>query len=104
MNNTFVTLILKMPGAEISCINTLHKFLSKLLSNRLAEMMSDLLSANQSAFTRGRLIADNVLLAKEHLRGFNQKGTARRVCVNLDSAKAFDSASWKAIRLTMETL
>lgn len=111
INNTFVTLISEVTGMvrinefrPISCINTTYKILSKLLANRLSKVMSELLYCNLSAFTKGRNITDNILLVKEHLRGFGQKGTTRRVCIKLDITKAFDSASWKAIRLTLASL
>lgn len=72
-------------------MNTIYKVIAKLIANRMSEVMSELLSPNQSAFTRGRLILNNIMLPEELLRGFEHKHTTRRACLVLDLSKAFDS-------------
>lgn len=64
----FLMLILKFSSyiqisdsQPISGVNTIYKIITKLL---------ELLLLNESTFTNGQLISNNVLLIEEHLRGF----------------------------------
>lgn len=81
-SSTFITLVPKLPGAEnlkdfrpISCANTIYKLHAEILVDRLAVVVSDLLSANQGAFTKGRQIADQFHLAREMIHGYGRKST-----------------------------
>lgn len=85
-------------------MNTIYKIIAKLLANQISEVSLELLSKNQWIFTKGWLIFDNVLLAKELLRGFNQKNTLKRVFLVLDLSKAFDSVSWKSLMKVIEVM
>jgi len=79
VNHTFLTLVPKVTNSSkladfrpISCCNTLYKIISKVMCNRLQDVTKDLVSANQSAFLRGRQISDCSLLAHELVRDFNK--------------------------------
>lgn len=68
-NATTLVLILKVPNAErakdfrpISCINTLYKVISRLLTKRLQDILPRVISTSQSAFIKGRLLVENVYL------------------------------------------
>ena len=95
INHTFVTLIPKSANASqltdfraISCCNTLYELISNVLYNRLKHPIGGLISQNQSAFLKGRLISDSTLLAHELIRDFsNPMGS--RLCLKVDLQKAF---------------
>ena len=74
LNHTFVTLIPKTKNLEyvhqfrpISLCNVLYKIFSKVLANRLKTMLPTIVTEHQSAFTKDRLISDNILVAFETL-------------------------------------
>lgn len=70
MYSTILTLIPKFPGATIienyrpvSCYNTIYKVISKLLVAKIKLLLRSIILPNQSAFIKGRLFLENVLLA-----------------------------------------
>ena len=70
LNHTFITLILKTKNLEhvteyrsISLCNVLYNIFSKILANRLKKVLPLIISNHQSAFLKGRLITDNILVA-----------------------------------------
>lgn len=73
-NSTILSLVPKHPGASkitdfrlISCLHTVYKVVSRLLVKRLKPILSDLIVPNQTAFVRGRILAENKSLAGERL-------------------------------------
>ena len=74
LNHTFITLIPKKKNPKvasefrpISLCNVLYKIFSKVLANRLKKILPNIIIENQSAFTKSRLISDNILVAFESL-------------------------------------
>jgi hypothetical protein len=68
-NETTIVLIPKSKNAchlkdfrPISLCNVVYKVVAKCIVNRLRLLLQDLISHNQSAFVRGRLITDNALV------------------------------------------
>lgn len=49
----------------ICLLNGIQKIISKVLANRLEEVMQDLISTSQSAFLKGRLLAAAYVTANE---------------------------------------
>jgi len=99
VNHTFVTLVPKSTNAAhlndfrpISCCNTLYKIISKVMANRLQQVIGEHISPNQSAYLKGRMISDTTLLDHEMDRDFiNQIGS--RLCLEVDLQKVFDTVN-----------
>ena len=49
----------------ISLYNVSYKIISKVLANRLKELLSEIIDKSQSAFVQGRIIFDNIIVAHE---------------------------------------
>lgn len=69
LNSAFIVLIPKKEEATrvgdfrpISLVHSFAKLLTKIMANRLAPKLDEIVSKNQSAFIRGRSIHDNFLL------------------------------------------
>jgi hypothetical protein len=99
LNNAFVVLLPKKPGARsaadyhpITMIHSFGKMASKLMANRLAPRLHELILPNQNAFVKGRTIHDNfkfVQRAAIHLR----KKKIPKALLKLDISKAFNTVS-----------
>jgi hypothetical protein len=72
VDSTFIALIPKVQNPvnvtdfrPISLCNVLYKLISKVLANRLKNILPNIIYCYQSAFITGRLISDNILVAYE---------------------------------------
>jgi hypothetical protein len=77
----------------ISLLGSVYKILAKVLSTRLGQVMGKLISNNQSAFIKGRLLVDGVLALNEVVDLVKR---ARKKCIifKVDFEKAYDSVNW----------
>ncbi|XP_060202505.1 uncharacterized protein LOC132630945 [Lycium barbarum] len=62
--------------------------------NRLAKVLPNIISHNQTGFVKGRSIAENILLAQEIIRDINLRAKHTNVVIKLYMAKAYDRLSW----------
>jgi hypothetical protein len=109
-NRALITLIPKKPDAQeigdyrpISLVHSFAKLFTKLLATRLRPRMEELVSANQSAFIKGRNLHDNFLLVCQLARKINAKKETG-VLLKLDISQDFDSLSWSFLFEVLQCL
>ena len=110
INDTIITLIPKCDDPKtmkdlrpIALCNVILKLVTKVLANRLKPLLPKVVSENQSAFIKGRLITDNVLLPFESLHSM-KRNTRRKegdVALKIDISKAYDRLDWNYLRVIM---
>ncbi|XP_074315611.1 uncharacterized protein LOC141651816 [Silene latifolia] len=101
VNATVLTLIPKneapatvMEFRPIACCNVLYKCISKVICNRVAKVLPDIISMNQGAFIQDTEIVDNILICHDLVRLYNRKSCSPRVLMKIDLRKAYDSIEW----------
>lgn len=62
----------------ISLCNVVYKIVSKVLSNRLKEVLPGLIDKVQSPFVAGRVIQDNMLIIFEIIHAMKNRRSGRR--------------------------
>jgi len=99
LNSAYLTLIPKEEAylptdyRPISLVHSFAKLVTKILTNRLASMLKELVATNQSAFVQGRCIHDNYMLVQQTIKLLHKKKVPS-IFLKLDISKAFDSVSW----------
>jgi hypothetical protein len=108
VNSTIITLVPKVPNPSsiteyrpIACCNVLYKCITKILANRLRTCLCDLISPNQTAFVKGRVISENILLAQELVKGYHKNKGKARCAIKVDLKKAYDSVEWNFILMSL---
>jgi hypothetical protein len=87
----------------ISLINSLAKIITKILAERLAPRLHELVSGCQNAFIKKRCIHDNFVYVQNVIQALH-KGKRPSLFIKLDISKAFDSVSWVFLLETMQAL
>ena len=75
------------------------------LANRLKKILPNIITENQSAFTKIRLISDNILVVFESLHSM-QKHTGKDgyMAIKLDMSKAYNRVEWDYLSSVMEKM
>lgn len=109
-NSAYITLLPKKEEATsirdfrpISLVHSFAKLTTKILANRLASRLDQMVSPNRSAFIKGRFIQDNFMLVQQTARFLHQQKQPR-ILLKLDITKAFDSVSWSFLLEVMKKL
>lgn len=76
--------------------------ISKLLARRLEQILPLCISPSQSAFVKGLLLTENILLATELVQGFGQENISSRGVLKVDLRKAFNYVGWGFIIETLK--
>lgn len=111
INSTILALVSKNLVAKemkdyrpIACCNVLYKVVSKILANRLKVILTRIILKNQSAFVKGRLLMENVLLASEFVKDYHKDSISPSCAMKIDIFKAFDSVQWRFLLSCLEAL
>ena len=112
INHTNIVLILKVQNPKrmsefrpISLCNVIYKIISKVLANRLKQVLPQIISFIQSAFVPGLLITDNVLVAYKTLHTMHARKKGKKgVALKLDISKAYDRVEWHFLQSIMEKM
>ena len=111
--HSFITLIPKVHSPEyisqycpISLSNVLYRIFSKFLANRLKKILPHLVSEQQSAFVKDRLISDNIIVAFEtlHYMRNHSSGETGYMALKLDMSKACDRVEWLYMEKLMKKM
>lgn len=110
-NANTISLIPKVVGADqlssfrpISLCSTVYKILARILKKKLKICVSDIVQRNQVGFVHDRLLCENVLLASELVKDFNDPGPTTRGCLKIDISKAYDNISWDFLLKVLQAL
>lgn len=111
VNSTILALVPKKTDSlemkdfrPIACCNVIYKVVSKIIANRLKLILPRVVSENQSAFVKGRLLMENVLLASELVKDYHREVVTPRCLMKLDISKAFDSVQWSFVIRSLEAI
>ncbi|XP_075086274.1 uncharacterized protein LOC142168985 [Nicotiana tabacum] len=78
----------------ISLSNFSNKIISRVIHERLVELLPSLISPNQAGFVKGRSIVENILLTQDIIKDIRLRGKPSNVVIKLDMAKAYDRVLW----------
>jgi len=74
--------------------NFKFKIISKIIADRLASIMPNLISEEQKGFIHGRNIQDSLCIASEATNLLHNKAFGGNLALNIDITKAFDTLEW----------
>ncbi|KAL1200756.1 hypothetical protein V5N11_007543 [Cardamine amara subsp. amara] len=101
INSTILALVPKKQSATemkdyrpISCCNVIYKVIAKIIANRLKGTLPSVISMNQPAFGKDRLLIENLLLTTELVIDYHKDSISSRYAIKVDISKAFDSVQW----------
>jgi len=101
ISETKLILLPKVPHPQfvsefrpISYCNVIYKTISKLIGQRVKQVLPFLIDQSQGAFIKGRELFYNVLICQDLARVYLRKNISPRCILKIDLQKAFDSIHW----------
>lgn len=90
----------------IAFCNVLYKIIGKVMANRLKSLQPVVISKNQSAFMKDRLIYDNVMIFFKvlHYLKRKQQGKVGFMALKLDLSKVYDKIEWEFLEAIMKRM
>lgn len=84
----------------ISLCNVIVKIITKVMTNRMKNMLDGVVSECQSAFIPGRIITDNIMVGFEMIHYLKRKrrGNDGYMALKVDMIKAYDRVGWDYLR------
>lgn len=82
----------------IACTNVVYKVITKIITNRMALLLGEIINPAQSAFVKGKNLSDNYLVDHVMVRRYERTQLALRCMVKINLQKAYDSISWYFLR------
>ncbi|GJY75471.1 RNA-directed DNA polymerase, eukaryota, reverse transcriptase zinc-binding domain protein [Tanacetum coccineum] len=98
LNATLITLVPKVRTPNkvtdfrpIACCNVAYKCISKIITNKIKNVLDSIVNKNQSAFIPHMQITDNILLTQDLLKGYDCVNGPKRCSMKIDIKKAYDT-------------
>ncbi|XP_062089159.1 uncharacterized protein LOC133795722 [Humulus lupulus] len=113
LSETNIVLIPKKSNPEsmgdlrpIALCNVVYKVVSKVMANRMKDVLNVVISETQSAFVPGRLITDNIMVAFEVMHYLKRKVSGKDgfMALKLDMSKAYDRIEWGFLEAMMKKM
>ncbi|XP_074271092.1 secreted RxLR effector protein 78-like [Silene latifolia] len=82
----------------------MYKCLAKVLCNRLAGILPEIINPAHSAFIQGRDIVGNILICQDLIMLYKRKTCSPRIMLKIDLQKAYDSVEWEFLKRMLECL
>ena len=75
------------------------------MANRLKRILPKIITEHQNAFTKGRFIFDNILVAFESFHSMQKHiGNDDFIVIKLDISKAYDRVEWPYLEVVMRIM
>ncbi|KAM6554127.1 hypothetical protein CsatB_014889 [Cannabis sativa] len=81
----------------IACCNTIYKCIYKMLCSRMSKILPWLVNENQGAFVKNMLLAHNLIIFQNLLKGHTRKNISARCIIKIDLSKAYENVDYQFV-------